>query len=148
MDSARGGRGVTKGLDLQRFFSAFPGGGAGVGLLLLRLAVGAAAGVQATALLGTGGSAIGASVIAAVTLSASLLVCAGLIARVSGPVAGLGALWIAGFAASAGLAATPLDPPAASLVLVDGAALALLGPGALSADAYLFGRREIVIPEL
>ena len=90
-----------------------------MGLLLLRLAVGAAAGVQATALLGAGGSAIGASVIAAVTLSASLLVCAGLITRVSGPVAGLGALWIAGFAASAGLAATPLDPPAASLVLVE-----------------------------
>jgi uncharacterized membrane protein YphA (DoxX/SURF4 family) len=32
------------------------------------------------------------------------------------------------------------------LVAADALALAMLGPGALSIDAWLFGRREIVIP--
>jgi uncharacterized membrane protein YphA (DoxX/SURF4 family) len=31
--------------------------------------------------------------------------------------------------------------------IIIGAALALLGPGALSLDAFLFGRREIIIPK-
>ena len=39
-----------------------------------------------------------------------------------------------------------VDGVAASLVLADAAVLVLLGPGAHSMDAYLFGRREIVIP--
>ena len=39
-----------------------------------------------------------------------------------------------------------MDRLAATLVIVDGLALALLGPGAHSIDAYLFGRREIIIP--
>ena len=39
-----------------------------------------------------------------------------------------------------------LDGTAALLVAVDAIALALLGPGAHSIDAYLFGRREIIIP--
>ena len=39
-----------------------------------------------------------------------------------------------------------MDRLAAILVIVDGLALALLGPGAHSIDAYLFGRREIIIP--
>ena len=39
-----------------------------------------------------------------------------------------------------------IDRLAALIVVVDAAALALLGPGALSIDARLFGRREITIP--
>jgi uncharacterized membrane protein YphA (DoxX/SURF4 family) len=35
----------------------------------------------------------------------------------------------------------------ALLVVVDGVALAVLGPGAYSVDARLFGRREIIIPD-
>jgi uncharacterized membrane protein YphA (DoxX/SURF4 family) len=41
-----------------------------------------------------------------------------------------------------------LDAPAAFLVIVDAVAIAALGPGAYSVDAYLFGRREIIIPNL
>ena len=40
-----------------------------------------------------------------------------------------------------------LDEGAALLVIVDALALAVLGPGAYSVDAYLFGRREIVISD-
>jgi uncharacterized membrane protein YphA (DoxX/SURF4 family) len=43
-------------------------------------------------------------------------------------------------------AAALLDPSSALLVVVDAAALVLLGPGAHSTDALLFGRREILIP--
>ena len=39
-----------------------------------------------------------------------------------------------------------IDRAAAILVIADGIALALLGPGAHSIDAYLFGRREIIMP--
>ena len=42
--------------------------------------------------------------------------------------------------------AVPLDRIAALIVLAIAVALALLGPGAHSMDAYLFGRREIIIP--
>lgn len=43
-------------------------------------------------------------------------------------------------------AAALLDTSSALLVVVDAAALVLLGPGAHSTDALLFGRREILIP--
>lgn len=57
--------------------------------------------------------------------------------------------------ASAGNAISWLSPPAGNLfdgrltsleMLVMAAAIGLLGPGAFSLDARLFGRREIVIP--
>jgi uncharacterized membrane protein YphA (DoxX/SURF4 family) len=38
-----------------------------------------------------------------------------------------------------------VDGTAALLIAVDAIALALLGPGAHSIDAHLFGRREITI---
>ena len=38
-----------------------------------------------------------------------------------------------------------MDEVGALLIAADAVALALLGPGAHSMDAYLFGRREIVI---
>jgi len=42
--------------------------------------------------------------------------------------------------------ATPWD--GAWFVAADALALAMLGPGAHSIDAWLFGRREIVIPDV
>lgn len=39
------------------------------------------------------------------------------------------------------------DKVAAMFLVANAAALVLLGPGAHSIDAYLFGRREIVIPQ-
>jgi len=38
------------------------------------------------------------------------------------------------------------SPLAAMLVVIIGAAVAVLGPGAISVDCRLFGRREIIIP--
>ena len=50
-------------------------------------------------------------------------------------------------AAAAPIAAAGGDWQSAALVAADAMALAMLGPGAHSIDAWLFGRREIIIPD-
>ena len=130
---------------MQRYFSTFPGSWPGVGLLLLRIVVGGAATIQGAvhlthmnepnALMGIAG---------ALAVVSGLALVAGFLTPVSGAVAGLTIMCIATW--------TPpdtsvlIDRLAALIVVVDAAALALLGPGALSMDARLFGRREITIP--
>jgi uncharacterized membrane protein YphA (DoxX/SURF4 family) len=63
----------------------------------------------------------------------------------------------AGVVAAGVILARPFAPPAAGALAIDagvplgllfvmGVSVALLGPGAYSVDARLFGRREIVVP--
>jgi hypothetical protein len=113
-------------------FFSYPDGAAGLGLLLFRLAV-----------------------------AGSLLALPGMFAGPSDwrplvvvPVAvGLCAGWRTRLFAVAGVAAVPilawdsLMTAPVLLLLVDGAALALMGPGAFSADARLFGRRTLFLPD-
>lgn len=128
---------------MQRFFSTFPGRGPGLGLLLLRAVVGGATVIQATSLLvhlGTGQLAASAIALAALIAGTSLVV--GFMTPVSGIVAG---------GTTLALAVSPTAQPffigaSALLVAVDAIAVVLLGPGAFSLDARLFGRREILIP--
>jgi len=129
-------------------FSTFPGGRPGIGLLLLRVAAGSAAAAQGWSYVSaSAGPGAGEWAVAVATVASGLLLAIGFLTPASGLIAGCGAMRMAGWAASAGLAGATLDPRAAAIVLVDAAAIALMGPGALSADAYLFGRREIVIPQ-
>jgi uncharacterized membrane protein YphA (DoxX/SURF4 family) len=58
----------------------------------------------------------------------------------------LATLFIAGTWAPPAGTTVRIDRAAVLLVIVDAMALALLGPGAHSIDAYLFGRREIILP--
>ena len=113
-------------------FLAVPGGGAGVGLLSLRLSV---AGSFTAMLLGSGD--VPAWIIF-LTILLSIGLCAGFLARL---LAGLSLL-----AAVTALVIQSVAPALALLNLADAIALALIGPGAFSVDAKLFGRRTVVLP--
>jgi uncharacterized membrane protein YphA (DoxX/SURF4 family) len=129
------------------FLSTFPGGWPGIGLLMLRAAVGAAAVVQGGAcLVGGADPRSWAWVVGllAVACGASLLI--GLLTPLASVLVGLGSASVAlsWFPAAA---LNLLDARSATVfVVIMAVAIFLLGPGAFSLDARLFGRREIIIP--
>ena len=81
----------------------------------------------------------------AATSGISLLV--GFLTPGAGAVAGVTTILISMSWAPLPASELLIDKVAALFVLADAAALVLLGPGAHSMDAYLFGRREIIIPQ-
>ena len=134
---------------MQRLFSTFPDGWPGLGLLLLRTGAAIVLIIQgAGCFLYDGGATWGTWAVGAVAgLSGSLLLI-GLMTPVAGALA---ALDIAGIAL--GWLPSPLAHRLglggnAVLPAIVAMAVALLGPGAISVDAALFGRREITIPPL
>jgi len=130
---------------VQRYFSTFPGKLPGVGLLLLRIVVASGATIQGVdSLRHVSEPGVLMWLGAVVALVSGLAVLAGFLTPASGIVAGL---TTCAFVAARVPPGAPgfIDRLAAAILAVDGAALALLGPGALSIDARLFGRREIII---
>lgn len=116
---------------LQKLFSAFPAGWPGVGLLLLRMLVGVTLIAQTV-------TQVRSSELSAPAWVLAVLVILGagcLLLGFATPV-------VAVLIALASLASTiqNLDTVVLSI------AIALLGPGAFSIDARMFGRREILIP--
>jgi uncharacterized membrane protein YphA (DoxX/SURF4 family) len=131
---------------VQRYFSSFPGSWPGVGLLLLRIVVGGAASMQGVVYLAPTIQPNGLmSLAGALSVVSGLALLAGFLTPASGAIAGLTTLFIVATWTPPG---TPvlIDRFAAVILIADAAALALLGPGAHSLDARLFGRREIIIP--
>lgn len=111
----------------------FPGRIAGAGLLLLRISV--ASSLLLLSALHSGDT----SWLQFLALLAAISLCAGFQTRV-----------IAGLSLAApifALAAAPAPLPLAALHVMDAIALALIGPGAWSADAVLFGRRTVTLPD-
>lgn len=138
---------------MQRLSYTFPSGSPGVGLLALRVALAASLAADATRLIATFRDPTADGV------TTALLVClfaAGAASAAAGFLTGLlqttvalallatlgRQIWIAALAASPSVGAWHV--PLLELALA--AALALIGPGAYSIDARLFGRQEIVIP--
>jgi putative oxidoreductase len=120
---------------LQRLFSTFPNGRPGAGLFLLRLAAGASLMIERIPMLWVIPQALGLEVrVALVCVGVSLL--CGLWTPVMGSIAALIELLIA-FSPAGG--ATQI------LLAVLSISLALLGPGAWSIDAHIFGRKRIDI---
>jgi uncharacterized membrane protein YphA (DoxX/SURF4 family) len=123
---------------VQRLFSTFADGWPGVGILLLRLLTsialicfGIASARQAPPLV------IG--VLEMIGVAAGIFILVGLWTPVAGAVVTLVQLWIA-FARHS----SQLDDLWISVMqAVLGAALAMIGPGVWSIDAWLFGRKRI-----
>ena len=137
------GRGHLNLRTVQRLFSSFPSGPRGVGLLLLRAVLAirlmgegsrliAAANHDGGFLLILGAGLVGAGVVTPVTQAVVLVLELARSAQL---------LW------TSGLAMVAQDPWQTLIVeAAVAASLALLGPGAYSIDARLFGREEIIIP--
>jgi putative oxidoreductase len=121
---------------MQRLFSTFANGWPGRGLLIQRSLV---AGVLAYCFITDLGktshfSAVLTQLIAA---GAGLLLFIGLWTPIAGAVVALVELWIV-FSRTG-------DPWMAGILVILGGTLAMIGPGAWSVDAHLFGRKHIEI---
>jgi putative oxidoreductase len=133
---------LNKGI-VQRLFSTFANGWPGKGLLLLRVITGAT-------LIHFGIANLHEDIslqIAAPQIiagSAGVFLLAGLWTPLAGTLAAVVKLWIAFtlFSSHSG------DPWIAVLQAALGAALAMIGPGAWSLDARLFGRKHIDLGDL
>jgi uncharacterized membrane protein YphA (DoxX/SURF4 family) len=131
---------------LQRFFSTFPGGWPGVGLLLLRAVVGATTAAQGGFhLANVPAPTVANWAFALIAIASGTSLVAGFMTPGAGVIAAVVTLSIA-LDWSPPASVLLLDTASALLVVVDAAAVVLLGPGAHSMDAFLFGRREILIP--
>ena len=131
---------------MQRFFSTFPDRWPGVGLLLLRAVVGVTAIIQGgTCLANAQGPSEAFRVAACLAILSGAALLVGFLTPGVTVIAGL-AIGAIAFWGTASVAAPFLDDAGAWSVVAVAVALVLLGPGALSLDARLFGRREIVFP--
>ena len=128
---------------MQRLFSSFADGWPGIGLLLLRLLTG-------VGLIYFGIVSVLASppvttvVLQVIGIAAGILLLIGLWTPVVGALAALVKIWlgISRYYSHSG------DPWIAVTQVVLCVVLALVGPGAWSIDARLFGRRRIDLPDL
>jgi putative oxidoreductase len=128
---------------LQRLFSTFAGGWPGVGLLLLRLLTGAAlihfgianlfqAPPMTMFVLEIAGAGVG------------VFLLIGFWTPATGTLGAVVKVWIA-FSRYFSHSGDPWNPVVQAVLC---AVLAMVGPGAWSIDARLFGRKRIDIPEL
>ena len=132
--------------NLQRFFSAFPGGWPGIALLILRAALGLALLVQSGFYFRASETTPVQWAVGLIAGVCGFLLLVGFLTPVVGGAVGAGALAIS-------LSLLPSCVPSlfdSVVVLGFGAtmllAIVILGPGAFSVDARVFGRREIIIP--
>jgi len=123
---------------VRRLFSNFAGGAPGVGLLLLRLAAGI--GLVAQGILALRGAPpLGPALLHILSIAVGLLLLVGLWTPIAGTMLAILALLHAAFHLA--------NPWTCLLMGILGAALALLGPGAWSVDARLFGWKRIRISD-
>jgi hypothetical protein len=117
---------------MRGFSSSFPRGGAGAGLLILRVAVG----LQLMMERGCGGATPWWLLVLELALAAALVL---------GALTPVAALLSTGFYAACLLHAGWAHAAALMVAAMTAIALVLLGAGAYSVDARLFGRRRLVV---
>lgn len=115
---------------MRRLFSTFAPGWPGAGLLLMRLVAGVS-----LIILGIAKLATGSLIENIVAILAGLLLIVGLWTPVVGSLTAVVGIWNA--------VAQPVDRWANIFLATMGIVLALVGPGAWSADARLFGWKRI-----
>jgi putative oxidoreductase len=130
-------RSLRTGPLLQRLFSTFPDGWPGTGLVFLRTVAAILSVQHGIAGLLTAPQP-GVVILQLVAAAAAALVLVGFWTPVAGALLAVAELCLA-FSHTG-------DPSIHILLGALGAALAMLGPGALSVDARLFGRKRIEIP--
>jgi uncharacterized membrane protein YphA (DoxX/SURF4 family) len=130
---------------LQRTFSGFPAGGPGLALLLLRLVVGGAASSQAWLLIAANHGANTSVVIALMAFVAGLALIIGVVTPIASVLLSGGGLLFAIDPSVSGHLLLFESGMARLEFIVMSAALISLGPGALSLDARMYGRREIEV---
>jgi uncharacterized membrane protein YphA (DoxX/SURF4 family) len=132
---------------LQRTFSGFPTGYPGLALLLLRLVVGGAASWQAWLLItaSRGAASTGAIVVALVAFVTGLALIIGFMTPIASVLLSAVGLLLTIDVSTAGHLPLFESGLARIQFIAISAALISLGPGALSLDARLYGRREIEV---
>ena len=133
---------------LLRLFSlTYPSGRHGVGLLLLRLAVGLTAAAQGGIYLsGRDDLSLWMSAACLLAVGCGSLLLVGFLTPLACIIVGLGCAAAALSVPEAGTHGALIGALYLLFVVSTAAAAMLLGPGAYSLDARLFGRREIIIP--
>jgi putative oxidoreductase len=121
---------------VRRLFSNFAHGAPGVGLLLLRLASGSTLIYQGvTALIR--GTSFAPTAFHALLIPLGVLLLAGLWTPIAGALVAAASLWA--------MVSHPASRSQFGAIAVMAAALALIGPGAWSIDAWLYGWRQIKV---
>jgi hypothetical protein len=131
---------------LQRTFSGFPSGCPGFALLLLRFGVGGTSGLQSVFLIVATHHAAASTFAAALAIITSLALIIGILTPIATALLCLGGIVVTIDSGIAGIAGyMPLFESVLARLefIVMSAALICLGPGAISLDARLYGRREI-----
>ena len=119
---------------MRRLFSTFARGLPGTGLLIMRLVAGTVLVARASVILG-GGPKLGPAILQLLAIVAGLLLLAGLWTPIAAALAAVIYSW--------DIFSAPGDLWTKILLGTLCAALALLGPGAWSVDARLFGWKRI-----
>lgn len=119
---------------VQRLYSMFPSGRPGLGLALLRCGLALAALADHALFLPSLPAGVRLPLLGVIAVALAL----GVLTPVFSLAAGAAAV-------IAVLGDASLSPPDGMLQLLDAAALFLLGPGAYSLDARIYGRRRVVM---
>ena len=128
-------------------FRTYPGSLAGIGLLLLRLALGGSISIHAVhCLTGTGLLVQSDALLNLIGIISGSLIIVGFLTPIASSITALIILSLAILNPEACTSSLVKTSFGFIVMLTVSAVIPLIGPGAFSIDAHLFGRRKVIIP--